>query len=170
LKKMNTVRPPSETNLKRIMLSISEANIKIALAEIIGEPFVPKDWGGERSDLYSNHLAIDRRRVSAAFLLKGPSVPGPMHVADTGKRGDQIVRLFDEPAELLVLQHCNKVETSVVKMMRAFAVDPARPRRYCVIDGTATYAILKAYGYIDASGRFKRKRARMKRGKKKPSR
>jgi hypothetical protein len=136
------------------MSTIKESQVKDAFARIIGEPFVPKDWAGERSDLYTSRLTIDGDNVTAAFLLKGRSVQGPMHVADTGKRGDQIPRLFEEPAELLILQHGNKVENSVVKTMRAFAVDPTNPRRFCIIDGADTYRILKAYGYLDRSGRF----------------
>jgi hypothetical protein len=30
---------------------VSEDAVKQVFAEIIGEPFVPKDWGGEKSDL-----------------------------------------------------------------------------------------------------------------------
>ncbi|MDB5072671.1 MAG: hypothetical protein JWM87_3782 [Candidatus Eremiobacteraeota bacterium] len=156
--KMRKVRPPAEREVVRIMRRISEAQIKQAFSQLIGEPFVPKDWGGERSDLYTSRLSVDGKPTTAAFLLKGPSVPGPMHVADTGKRGDQIPRLFEEPADLMILQHCNKVETSVVKTMRVFAVDPARPRSYCIIDGVDTYCILKAYGYLDKSDAFKPRR------------
>ena len=151
---MVNVRPPSESSLNAIMNRIPESDLKKAFAEIIGEPFVPKDWAGERSDLYTSRITIDKIPLSAAFLLKGPSVRGPMHVADLGKRGDQVVRLFDEPAELLILQHCHKVETTVVKTMRAFAIDPERPRKYCIIDGASTYSILRAYGYLTTSGDF----------------
>ena len=52
-----------------------------------------------------------------------------------GKRGDQLVRAFDEPADLIVVQHCNKIENMVVRMTEAFAYDPRRPRQYCIIDG-----------------------------------
>jgi hypothetical protein len=152
--RISNFRAPAERPLRSIMLGIPEAQVKAALAEIIGEPFVPKDWGGEHSDLFTSRLTIDGVPANAAFLLKGPSVPGPMHVADLGKRGDQIVRLFDEPADLLILQHCNKIETAVVKTMRAFAVDPKHPRRFCIIDGADTYRILRAYGYLDANGLF----------------
>jgi hypothetical protein len=152
---MAPVRPPSAQRLNAIMRNISESNVKEAFAEIIGEPFVPKDWAGERSDLYTSRVTVNGVATSAAFLLKGPSVSGPMHVADLGRRGDQIARLFDEPADLLVLQHGNKVETAVVKTMRAFAVIPSDPRRYCIIDGADTYRILKAYGYLDDDGRFR---------------
>ena len=56
-------------------------------AQIIAEPFVPKDWPGERSDLFTSRVTIDDVATTAAFLLKGPSVPGPMHPRDLGARG-----------------------------------------------------------------------------------
>ena len=155
--KMNEERSPSESRLKTVMLRITEADVKSAFAELIGEPFIPKDWGGERSDLYTSRLTIDGTQTTAAFLLKGPAARGAMGYGTLGKQGDQIVRLFDEPAQLLVLQHHGKIETPVRKTMRQFAVDPVNPRRYCIIDGADTYRILRAYDYIDKDGTFRGK-------------
>jgi len=126
--------------------SIPETDVKSALAEIINEPAVPKDWGGEASDLFSSRIILDGRRISAAFLLKGPSKFHHMVPADLGKNGDQIGRLFDEPADLLILQHCHEVPPSVRKQMRAYAERMGRPKRFCIIDGYDTIRILKAYG------------------------
>lgn len=84
-----------------LLRSVPEADIKAAFAALIGEPVVPKDWGGESSDLFSARVEVNGDRVSAAFLLKGPSRFHPMTPADLGKNGDQIGRLFDEPADRL---------------------------------------------------------------------
>lgn len=65
-----------------------------------------------------------------------------------GKRGDQLIRAFDEPVDLIVVQHCNKIENSVVRIAEALAYDPRRPRRYCIIDGAETAQILSAYGML----------------------
>ena len=126
--------------------NISETQVKTAFAEIIGETNIPKDWGGELSDLFTSRLTIDSQRISTAFLLKGPSKFKPMTPADLGKNGDQIGRLFDEPANLLILQHCHEVQSSVRKQMRAYAQQMSNPRRFCIIDGYDTLRILKAYG------------------------
>jgi hypothetical protein len=125
--------------------NISESEIKSAFAEIVNEPSVPKDWGGESSDLFSSRVILDGHRVSSAFLLKGPAKFHPMTPADLGKNGDQIGRLFDEPADLLFLQHCHEVTTSVRKQMRAYAERMGRPRQFCIIDGFDTIRILRAY-------------------------
>jgi len=125
--------------------NISEKEIKSVFAEIIDEPTVPKDWGGEASDLFSSRVLLDGRRISTAFLLKGPAKFHPMTPADLGKNGDQIGRLFDEPADLLVLQHCHEVTSPVRKQMRAYAQQMGRPRRFCIIDGYDTIRILRAY-------------------------
>lgn len=151
---MRNVRAPDSKRLDEIMLDLPEAYIKTAFAHIIGEPYIQKDWGGERSDLYTSRISIDGVPMSAAFLLKGPSVPRRMFPKDLGKRGDQINRLFEEPAELLVLQHCNSIDSSVVRQMRTFAVEqPANPRRFSIIDGADTYRILRSYGFINTRGR-----------------
>ena len=55
-----------------IMKDISEAAFKQCMAEIINEQTV-KDWGGETSDHYSANLHLSGRRITGAFLLKGPA-------------------------------------------------------------------------------------------------
>jgi hypothetical protein len=139
--------PATQAELKAL-LQITEESVKYAIADIIGEPFVPKDWPGEKSDLPTNRLTIDGQPHSAAFIFKGPSVPREMHVADMGKRGDQLVRVFDEPVELIVVQHCSKIANSVVRIAESRAMDIRRPRRYCILDGEDTVRILKAYGKL----------------------
>jgi hypothetical protein len=125
---------------------VPEAAIKTAFAEIINEPMVPKDWGGEASDLFSSRVVLEGKRISTAFLLKGPAKFHPMTPADLGKNGDQIGRLFSEPADLLILQHCHEVTVAVRRQMRAYAQQMGNPRRFCIIDGYDTLRVLKAYG------------------------
>jgi hypothetical protein len=147
--KINGEDPATLAELNAL-LQISEESVKYAIADIIGEPFVPKDWPGEKSDLTTNRLSIDGQPHSAAFIFKGPSVPREMHPADMGKRGDQLVRVFDEPVELIVVQHCHKIANTVVRLAESLAMDIHRPRRYCILDGEATVRILKAYGKLPA--------------------
>lgn len=69
-----------------------------------------------------------------------------MKMTHLGKNGDQIDRLFTEPADLFVLQHCHEITSPVRSAMRAYAQQIGRPRLYCVIDGYDTIRILEAYG------------------------
>jgi hypothetical protein len=71
-----------------------------------------------------------------------------MTVRALGKPGNQIVRLFSEPAELLILQHCHEITPSVVSMMEAYAHDLRNPRKYMIIDGADTSRILKSQGLL----------------------
>ncbi|WP_050494757.1 hypothetical protein [Streptomyces griseus] len=133
-----------------VVLRVPEDVVKHAFAELIGESYVPKDWGGERSDLYTSRVFVRGRQVSAAWLFKGPGHPRAMDVKALGKNGDQIDRLFTEPAELLVLQHCHQIKPSVVGMMDAYAHDARRPRSYMIIDGADTGRILRSLGMLAA--------------------
>jgi hypothetical protein len=140
-------RPVSEIELDAV-LHVPEEEVKRALAGLVSESYVPKDWGGERSDLYTSRVFVRGRQVSAAWLLKGPSYPRAMDVRALGKNGDQIDRLFTEPAELLVLQHCHQIKPSVVSMMDSYAHDTRRPRSYMIIDGADTGRILRSLGLL----------------------
>jgi hypothetical protein len=124
---------------------IREADVKQAFAELIGEGEIPKDWGGEQSDLFTSTLTVDGQPFAAAFAFKGPAKFNPMTFADLGKNGDQIVRLYAEPADILVLQHCHVITTPVRAMMRAFAQQFGNLRTCCIIDGYDTLRILKTY-------------------------
>jgi hypothetical protein len=139
--------PLTEAELKAV-LRVPEDTVKRAFAGLIGESDVPKDWGGERSDLYTSRVFARGRQVSAAWLFKGPSYPRAMDVKALGKNGDQIDRLFTEPAELLVLQHCHQIKPAVAGMMDAYAHDARRPRAYMIIDGADTGRILRSLGLL----------------------
>jgi hypothetical protein len=136
---------PTEKSLE-ILKGVREHDIKHAFARLLSEDAVPKDWGGEQSDLFTTRLKVRGTRLSAAFLFKGPARFHPMTVADLGKNGDQIGRLASEPAELLVVQHCHRVTAQVRNLLRAHANQMAHQRAYCVIDGADTLRILRAYG------------------------
>jgi len=131
-----------------VMSRISEAAFKQCLAEILGDS-VTRDWGGERSDHFSAHLHLQGKRVTAAFLLKGPARFRRMTLNSLGKQNDQIYRLAQEPAEVLVVQHCHDITTPVRATLRAFAVQPCRVRRYCLIDGRDSLRLLTAYGKVE---------------------
>jgi len=135
-------QPPALDALK----AIPEIEVKKAIAEIINEDAVPVDWGGEKSDLFSCNLSMNGRYMPSAFLLKGPAKFSEMKMTHLGKNGDQIDRLFSEPADLLVLQHCHKISTAVRSTMRAFASRVHDLRYFSIIDGYDTLRLLKAYG------------------------
>ena len=138
----NETEPPDIS----LMKSIPENDVKIAFAEILNEGVVPKDWGGEKSDLFTTNISINGKYRSSAFLLKGPAKFAPMKMTHLGKNGDQIDRLFTEPAEVLILQHCHSVETAVRSTMKAFARRDGDLRNFTIIDGYDTIRILTAYG------------------------
>jgi hypothetical protein len=132
------------------MKNVSERGFKWALGKILGDDVV-KDWGGEISDHFTSHIHLKANRVTAAFLLKGPARFAPMGLNHLGKNNDQIVRLSREPADVLVVQHCNAIQPAVRETLRAFAVRPYGARRYCLIDGRDSLWLLNAYGLFDAA-------------------
>jgi hypothetical protein len=138
-----------------VPLQLPEADIKRILREIIDEPFDQKDWGGETSDLFTTRVVFRGRRTPAAFLLKGPSVNRPLHIADLGKRGDQGQRLFREPASLYLIQHVGKIASAVREHIQVLAARKARVTGanvyYCFIDGVDLARVLAAYGKIQIS-------------------
>lgn len=128
------------------MRTIPEATVKTTIAALLGEPTIPKDWGGEQSDLFTMRLRIAGRSHSAAFVFKGPaggSMWKPMTIGMLGKNGDQLQRLASSPAEILVLQHCHEIRPEVVSLLESLASDMRNVRRFMVIDGYDTYALMR---------------------------
>lgn len=100
----------------------SEGLIKKAFTKIMGEGGKFKDWGGEKSDLYTNKVKIKGNRRACAVAFKGKGTSGKLVPAKMGKNGDQIDRLFDEPAEVFLIVYCGQIDSSVVSQMHAFAI------------------------------------------------
>jgi hypothetical protein len=136
---------PKKTDLP-LLKNIPEERVKNAFASILNEENVPKDWGGEQSDLFTSHLQLRGSRVPAAFVFKGPAQFRPMTMAQLGHNGDQLVRLAQEPADLLIVQHCHEITKPVRAMLRALCNQVGLIRRCSVIDGYDTIRILRAYG------------------------
>lgn len=130
------------------MRNISESAFKQCLVDILGDT-AQRDWGGECSDFYSAHIHLNSKPKTAAFLLKGPARFAPMTLNHLGKNNDQIVRLAKEPAQVLFVQHCHDVTPPVRETLRAFAVQPGNPRRFCIIDGRDSLKLLNAYDLFD---------------------
>ena len=97
------------------MRSTHEATVKAAIAELLADN-VQKDWGGEECDHFTADVHVCGKRITAAFALKGPAGGRrlkPMTPAMLGKHGDQIYRLAQTPARLLIVQHCHDVLPAV---------------------------------------------------------
>lgn len=144
------VPTPEAEEWSSVMRSLPEREVKRRLCNILGD--IPKlDWAGEQDDHFAGSLHIGSTAVTAAFLLKGPHQFREMTPDLLGARADQIYRLACTPAQMLVVQHCHHIGEAVRATLRAFAVTPQNPRRYCFIDGRETYSILKAYGQLDGA-------------------
>ena len=146
--RVNFGKRVTSTDLDGLKL-IPEARFKSLLIDEIGLSHSQNDWGGEICDIFSRNLLVEDDRVDAAWMLKGPSKFCPLTPKDCGKNGDQIVRLFQAPALLYVLQHCHEVTPHVVNMMRAFSSEPQRlGSKFCIIDGYDTWRICKHFGLL----------------------
>ena len=121
------------------MKPLPEKKLKGAFAKIIGEKGSFKDWGGEKSDLYSTKLRFKGQRVPAAVAFKGKATKGKLVPGKMGKNGDQINRLFDEPAAVFLVVYCGQIDSSIISQMQAFAI------------GKALSGQRISYGVIDAS-------------------
>jgi hypothetical protein len=95
-KRVRDVNPEAvHAHLHDGYLNLSEDGVQIALEQILNEPMHKKDWGGEQNDLYTSNLLVNAARTPTAFVLKGNGLKSKvMQIADCGKNGDQLVRLF----------------------------------------------------------------------------
>ena len=136
-----------------VMRKMPEKGVKQAFAQLLGEP-TKKDWGGESNDHFSRNVRVGGHRRSAAFLLKGPGGGFREMTLDMcGKRANQILRLTESGADISIIQHCHLIGEDVGKTLRSLTVAPGGriskiAQKFCLIDGPATYRILKAYNLL----------------------
>lgn len=128
-----------------------EEDVKDLLVEILDVPLKPKDHGGELADLYTANLMLSARRTPTAFLLKGRGTSGSLTLNKCGHDGGQVVRLFDMPAELFVVQYVGPIDHDVIRDVEQ-KTDRLRLQGgnawYCIIDGQDTARLMRAYGKL----------------------
>jgi hypothetical protein len=138
---------PPTNDWQDYMKETPEEEIKKKFCKLLGD-LPRKDWGGELCDHFSENLHLEGTPISAAFIFKGPAQFRAMTIDLLGKRGDQLYRLAQTPAKLLIVQHCHAPTEAVLATLRAFATSPVNPRKYCFISGLNTYRILRAYDLL----------------------
>ncbi len=131
----------------------SEDEVQIAFEQILNESFHKKDWVGEENDLYSTNIIINGQRTSCAFLLKGNGLrKNSMEIKDCGRNGDQIVRLFQSPAQIYFIQFVGNISENIIKDIEG-KINERNLRgeniSYCAINGQDTARLLKAYDKLN---------------------
>ena len=91
-------------------------------------------------------------RHPTGFLLKGPGIgKKEMTIADCGKNGDQIVRLFTTPADLFVVQYVGPIADMLVRDVQGKVAElraQGREAHFLIMDGQDTARLLHAYGKL----------------------
>ena len=134
-------------------LDRSEEAIRVALESILGVAFHKVDWGGEGNDLYTSNVLVKGVRTPTAFLLKGRGLKKrTMEVSNCGKNGDQVMRLFQSPASLFVIQYVGNISEAVIRhaegeiaRLRQAGQDPVLPysrrSRYRPVDACVSEVV-----------------------------
>jgi len=74
-----------------------------------------------------------------------------MVIADCGKNGDQLVRLFSTPADLFVVQYIGPISEMVISDVQgkvAALKSKGKTAHYLIIDGQDTTRLLHACGKL----------------------
>ena len=127
---------------------VPEVQVKRFLQKVIGDAYERKDWGGEKSDLYTTKLIFRGKRHAAAFALKGKATSGPLTPKKMGKNGDQLGRLFTSEAQVFFVVYHSTIDESVIQQLHAYAVARALSGAriyYGVIDGDDLARLTAAY-------------------------
>ena len=133
-------------------LKLSEQQIKTFLEEIIGEHFGQHVGSEETTGVITSHIKVGGDRLRAAFLLKGSGTKGKLTITKCGKKGDQIVRLVEAPADIYVIQHVDAIDERVIRNLHGkiqLMNNEGKNCRMCIVDGPDTARILLAYGKIE---------------------
>ncbi|HEV3439736.1 MAG TPA: hypothetical protein VG122_20390 [Gemmata sp.] len=138
--------------LKGGYLDIAEDAVQTALEQILAVAFHKKDWGGEGNDLYTANVLVGGVRRPTAFLLKGNGLKKKvMEIKNCGKNGDQVVRLFQSPADLFVIQFVGNISEAVIQHALgevARLKTQGQEAHFMTIDGQDTARLLCAYGKL----------------------
>lgn len=133
------------------LAKMSETKFKKGVLKILGETGPPpKDWGGEKNDIYTTKLKIGGKRYHAAIALKGPGKKKKrLMQKDMGKNGDQIQRLNRSSAQVFLVQYWREIDQSVIDLMNDLFVGKAysegRTIYFGIINGNDSSRLVQAY-------------------------
>jgi hypothetical protein len=128
---------------------LAEEKIKHGFQDIVGDTWTFKDWGGERSDLYTTKFLLKGKRIPTAIAFKGKGTSGKLVPGKMGKNGDQVGRLFSEPAQLFLVVYNGQIDSSVISQMKAFAIANALGGTskvyFGIVDGSDLARLMAVY-------------------------
>ncbi|MBZ5567824.1 MAG: hypothetical protein LAN64_08230 [Acidobacteriia bacterium] len=101
---------------------LPEKAFKLGIKRILGNHGTFRDWGGETNDLFTTHIRVKGKRYAAAFGFKGPGKSGLLTPGKMGKNGDQIQRLFESTAQVMIVQYEGEIAESVLTQMQKLAI------------------------------------------------
>ncbi|MFH1011988.1 MAG: hypothetical protein V1784_12230 [bacterium] len=138
--------------LKDGCLDVAEDAVKMALEQILDVPFHRKDSPAELDDIYTANVIVNGSRHATAFMLKGPGIgTKEMDIKHCGSKGNQLVRLFDAPADLFVIQFTGRIAEMVIKDVGgkvAALRGRGKQAHFLIMDGQDTARVLYAYGKV----------------------
>ena len=146
LKAMAGVAPPDEAVWPGALAALPGEAVADALCAIMdGAPIAPGP--GQRWRMIACGASRGGTEAPCALALMDPKAAAlePDMLWDAP---GVLAALAATPAELWIVQHGQGIGPAVREMVRAFAVRPHAPRRYCLIDGADTWRILTAYGKL----------------------
>jgi hypothetical protein len=133
-------------------LDMAEDTVKMGLEQILDVPFHRKDSPAELDDIYTANVIINGSRHATAFMLKGPGIrTKEMDVKHCGSKGNQLVRLFDAPADLFIIQFIGRIAEMVIKDVEgkvAALHGRGKQAHFLIMDGQDTARVLYAYGKL----------------------
>jgi hypothetical protein len=144
-------------------LNVAENIVKTALEEILQVPHHRKDSCVELDDIYTANVTVRGRLLATAFMLKGPGIgTKEMDIKHCGSKGNQLVRLFDAPAELFVIQFIGRIAETVVKDVEGKVTArraQGKPAQFLIMEGQDTARVLHAYGKLKKKRRGRGRRS-----------
>jgi hypothetical protein len=101
---------------------------------------------------YTANAMVNGARRATALLLKGPGIgKKEMTIADCGKNGDQLVRLFTTPTDLFVVQYIGPIADMLLRDVQGKVAElrsQGRLAHFLIIDGQDTARLLHACGKL----------------------
>jgi hypothetical protein len=147
---IETVKPADVKDVA-LPLKVPEVQVRKAVETMMGESFHATDSGTEMCDMYTGQATYKGKPVSVAAMFKGAggnSLRWPLQVAGCGKNGNQVVKLFQVPADLYIVQANGPFDPTLLMHIKDTADAAAGRRRstvrYILIDGVMTARLLRA--------------------------
>ena len=142
----NVLVPEAET-IKAAMVQEGTKKVYYKMLSLLTKKEVSK-WNFIWPDIALVEAKLLGKSLKAAILNVNLDAKKTLTLSALNHADNALIRLSQTGADLLIIQHSGPIDVKIYKILKTIATPPHNPRRFCLVDGSFSWKILRGAGLL----------------------